>query len=713
MSSDIGDEISRRRFLALTAKIGAALAMAGGLPPVLAACGGPKATTTSGAAGPAPAAPAPAAPSTSEGATTASSGKSTLLDPKTIPKYVSPLFVPPAMPTAEAGDNPSLYRIAVRQFQQQVLPSGFPQSTVWGYGSAAGPEPGDKGSTYSWPGHTMETKVNNRVRVYWSNGLVDKDSHYLPHLFAVDQTLHWANPPGPPDDMGMSPTPYTGPVPLVTHVHGAHVLSPSDGLPESWSLPDAGDIPAGYHTRGSTYASLFPAPAGSALYEYTNDQRATTLWYHDHALGMTRLNLGAGVAGFWLIRDDAEDKLNLPGPAPKRGDEPGTKYYEIPLVLQDRSFNTDGSLFFPSSREFFDGFAGPYAPQTDVPPIWNPEFFGNTITVNGKTWPYFEVEPRLYRFRFLDGSDARTYILKLVTDALAPRPAQAELPFHIIGSDGGLLPDKPVTVDQLLIGNAERYDVILDFSQLAPGSEIYLINEGPDVPLGDTDEGAASNGPADPATTGQVMKFKVVAPTQQGDRGEIPAQLPSIQPFGDADNTRDVTLSERVSSVVGVDGQPLTRDVDPVGPIVGLLGSAAEGPLHWADPVTEEPRLGSTEVWRIANLTGDTHAVHLHQVQFQVLDRANIDVGAYEYAQSVYLAGGKSGPPPVPLDFSTGKTVSAQPWEAGRKDTVLAYPAEVVRIVARFDLPGDYVWHCHVLSHEDNDMMRPYRVVAP
>ena len=288
--------------------------------------------------------------------------------------------------------------------------------------------------------------------------------------------------------MGSNPAPYTGPVPIATHVHGAHVLPASDGLPESWYLPDAGNIPSGYYTQGSTYASLSSAPAGSALFEYTNDQRATTLWYHDHTLGITRLNVYAGLAGFWIIRDDAERSLNLPGPAPKLGDKPGTKYYEIPLVLQDRSFNTDGSLFFPSSREFFDGFAGPYAPETDVPPIWNPEFFGNTITVNGKTWPYLEVEPRLYRFRFLNGSDSRTFILKFVADPLIQRPAHAELPFHIIGSDGGLLPDKPVTVDQLLIGNAERYDVIVDFSKFGPGSELYLINEGPDVPLGDIDE---------------------------------------------------------------------------------------------------------------------------------------------------------------------------------------------------------------------------------
>ena len=276
--------------------------------------------------------------------------------------------------------------------------------------------------------------MNEKLQVEWVNQLVDdpeSDSpNYLPHLLPIDQTIHWANPSGDMDAMSADKS-YRGPVPIVTHVHGAHVASTSDGNPEAWYLPDAANIPDGYMTQGDAYAtaSTEDTKAGSALFEYSGDQRATTLWYHDHALGMTRTNVYAGLAGFWILRDDAEDAMNLPGPAPKLGDAAGTKYYEIPLAIQDRSFNKDGSLNYPDSRAFFDEYAGPYSPETDVPPIWNPEFFGDTMLVNGKTWPYLEVEPRLYRFRVLNGCNARFLIIKFDNG----------MQFTQIGNEGGLL----------------------------------------------------------------------------------------------------------------------------------------------------------------------------------------------------------------------------------------------------------------------------------
>lgn len=199
----------------------------------------------------------------------------------------------------------------------------------------------------------------------WINDLVDTAGNYLPYLLPIDQTLHWANPPGgiaDRDMMGMNPLPYTGPVPIITHVHGAHTTEDSDGFPEAWYLPAANNIPAGYATVGSYY-DQFKAEAaldgriwqtGSALFKYPNDQRATTLWYHDHTLGMTRANVYAGPAGFYLIRGGTDDLAPgvLPGPAPKVGDVAGTKYYEIPIAIQDRSFNADGSLFYPGDRAF-------------------------------------------------------------------------------------------------------------------------------------------------------------------------------------------------------------------------------------------------------------------------------------------------------------------------------------------------------------------------
>ncbi|MDI6858297.1 MAG: multicopper oxidase [Dehalococcoidia bacterium] len=609
------------------------------------------------------------------------------LDPHDIPKYQEPLTIPPVMPPAASTPVFDMYRIAIKQFEQQILPAGFPSTTVWGYGAATRPGPGLPHSTFNFPAFTVETRTNHPILVQWINDLVDQRQNFLPHLLPVDQTLHWANPPGPPDSSTENPELYTGPVPIVTHVHGAHVDPVSDGYPEAWYLPNAKNIPAGYYTEGSHYGSVKNAPPGSAWFEYRNDQRAATLWYHDHALGITRLNVYAGLAGFWIIRDDVEDALDLPGPAPRLGDPPGTRYYEIPIVVQDRSFKADGSLFYPDSREFFDGITGPYIPDGDIPPVWNPEFFGNTIVVNGKTWPYLDVEPRLYRFRFLNGASSRFLILKF----------SEPLQFHQIGSEGGLLPGAPVVLNELLMAPAERADVIVDFSAFQPGDEIILQNVGPDAPFRglpiDPEE------LADPNTTGQVMKFRVVELTDQGNPGQIPVTLPPISALGPPDETRDLTLNEEMSMFAD-------------GPIAAKLGTGRDGALAWMDEITENPALNSTEVWRLINLTEDAHPIHLHQVMFRVLDRIPIDAEAYAAAQEAYIAGGKAGDPPDPLDFATGAATPPEAWETGWKDTVIALPGWVTRITARFDIAGLYVWHCHILEHEDNEMMRPYFVGA-
>ena len=224
-------------------------------------------------------------------------------------------------------------------------------------------------------------------------------------------------------------------MPIVTHVHGAvGVADDSDGYAEAWYLPKAKNIPPGY-ARSGTWYHFFQAKAagsygvgwtpGSATFQYPNHNRASTIWYHDHALGMTRLNVYAGPAGFYIVRggdagDDAvmdsrtNTKAVLPGPAPAADDAPDTRYYEIPIAIQDRAFNSDGSLFYPDTRAFFDGATSDdpgFIPDTDLSPIWNPEFFGNTIMVNGNTWPYLQVEQRRYRFRFLNGCQSRFLVL--------------------------------------------------------------------------------------------------------------------------------------------------------------------------------------------------------------------------------------------------------------------------------------------------------------
>src|SRR6266545_3055854 len=556
--------------------------------------------------------------------------------------------------------------------------------TVWGHGSVNHP------GTFNYPAFTVEAKTDKAV-LKWINGLVDANGDFLPHLLPVDPTLHWANPPGGEDgrDMrpmfGSTPGAYTGPVPMVTHLHGGHNSEESDGYPEAWYLPAARNIPPEFATVGSHYDAFKTRfeerwqqrwEPGTAVFQYENDQRPSTLWFHDHVLGVTRVNVYAGPAGFYLLRGGPADlrKGVLPGPAPKRGDPPGRRYYEIPIVVQDRSFDGDGSLFYPPSREFFDGFTGPYIPASDISPIFNPEFFGNTTVVNGRTWPVLRVEARRYRFRLMNGCNSRFLILKIVGDALAPRPAKAALPFWQIGTEGGFLP-APVQLDQLLIGLAERADVIVDFTGVTPGTELYLINEAPDEPFGGGVPGTDFP-PANPGTTGQVMKLVVVSPASR-DRTVPPDELalPAFTQLGNASKTRKVSLNEDDSHVLPGVG-PREAELGTVNP------DGSPNPLDWHETITENPDLNSIEVWELHNFTEDAHPIHVHEVQFQVVDRQPFE--------------GEARPPEI--------------WETGFKDMVIAYPGEITRIKALFDTPGLFVWHCHILEHEDNEMMRPYRI---
>ncbi len=623
------------------------------------------------------------------------------LDPNLIPKYVTPLVIPPAMPRTSKlvhrmGRPIDYYEIAVRQFRQPILPAGLPPTTVWSYGSVNHP------GTFNYPAFTIEARSKTPVRVKWINGLVDDAGNYLPHLLAVDPTLHWANPPGPRDSrprFKRTPGPYRGPVPIVTHLHGAHSTEESDGFAEAWYLPAANNIPAGYFRTGTSYDPFKakfeaiwgqPWEPGTSVFQYANDQRATTLWYHDHTLGMTRLNVYAGPAGFYLLRGGSSDLPDgiLPGPAPALGDPPGLNYYEIPIAIQDRSFNADGSLFYPGSREFFDGFAGPYIPRSDISPIWNPETFGNTMVVNGRTWPNLNVEPRRYRFRLLNGCNGRFVILKLVTNPLTPRPARPELPFTQIGTEGGFLP-APVQLGQLLMSPAERADVIVDFTELPVETEIYLINEGPDEPFGGG-EPPDDFDVSDPNTTGQVMRFTVVPLTAPDT--SVPVDhlaLPNLAPLGAPMRIRRVSLNEEVSERL--------RNVGPRAALLGIMdGFGNPVPLMWDDPITENPGLNDTEIWEIYNFTADAHPIHIHQTQFQVLNRQ----GLVSDEEGMAL-------PPARL---VGAPFPPGPWETGFKDTVIAYPGQVTRLKATFDIPGQYVWHCHIVEHEDNEMMRPLRV---
>ncbi len=600
------------------------------------------------------------------------------LDPAAVPKFVTPLVVPPAMPLTARIRRQTIdyYVIAVVQFLQQILPTGLPRTRVWSY------QLRNARGTRNYPAFTIEALAGRPVRVQWINGLVDAAGNYLPHILPIDPTLHWANPPGGVAGRDSRPTfattpgPYTGPVPIVTHLHGGHNSEEHDGYPEAWYLPAAANIPAGYATVGSFYdefkaksqalTGAMWAP-GTAVFEYENQQAASTLWFHDHTLGTTRANVYAGPAGFYLIRGGPHDLPAgvLPGPAPARGDPPGTRYHEIPLAIQDRSFNADGSLFYPASRAFFDGFEEPYVPDSDVSPIWNPEVFGNTMLVNGKTWPFLAVEPRRYRFRVLNGCNGRFLILRL-------RLGDSNLSFWQIGAEGGFLP-APVQLDQLLMGPAERADVIVDFSGLE-NQTVRLLNFGPDEPFGGGTPGVDFD-PANPDTTGQVLEFRVTLPLSGTDTSIPPGQLtlPAPPKPGPTTSTRQVSLNEAASTFPGFDG-----------PVAALLGTMNGTPnqLGWADPITENVAVGAVEEWAMHNFTEDAHPIHIHEIQFEVVNRES-------------FGGGVSGP---------------EAWETGLKDTVVAYPGQITRVKAHYDRAGLFVWHCHIVEHEDNEMMRPYRI---
>jgi spore coat protein A len=641
------------------------------------------------------------------------------LDPLSVPKYQTLMLIPPVMPRAstikvKGGKNVDYYEISMKQFPQQILPAGMPATTVWGYGAVAAQKKGLL--LHNAPSLTIEARAGRPVRVKWINDLVDGSGNYLPHLLPVDPTLHWANPLGGTAGRDKRPTftstpgPYTGPVPIVTHVHGAAgVGDESDGYTEAWYLPAANDIPAGYATEGTWY-NFFAGKAnaafgetwgpGFATFQYPNLGRPSADWYHDHALGMTRLNVYAGPAGFYIIRGGPQGDSAvldsrfgtpavLPGPAPKENDKfpPNKTYYEIPITIQDRSFNADGSLFYPDTRAFFDGITGPFIPDTDVSPIWNPEFFGNMMMINGNTWPFQTVERRRYRLRLLNGCQSRFLILDF-----------NQIPgveVWMIGNEGGFLA-APYNLtanngNRLLMGLAERADLIVDFTNVPVGNYV-LANVGPDEPFGGGVPGVDFP-VADPASTGQVMEFRVV-PSPAPDPTTPPQflVLPAAPALPAASITRPLALLEEMSAFFAD------------SPAEALLGTVAGDPnvapgvwtkRMWVEPITENPALGTTEIWEFYNATGDGHPMHVHEVAFEVVNRQDIFVN--ETTGEVQVVPGSV---PVP----------AEPWETGRKDTVTAYPGQVTRIRAQFNTPGQYVWHCHIVEHEDNEMMRPYRV---
>ncbi len=359
------------------------------------------------------------------------------LDPRTIPKWVNQLTKPPVhVPVGtrrepSTGRNLPLYEVTEKTIQAQMLPPGFPTTKAYAYGgqvnfSESGQFPNIQ-TAFTAPGPTIEAVRNQRIFVHYRNEL-DGDL-----IFPVDPTIMGANvnnspipvPPFKPFPPGYEQ--FQDPIPTVVHLHGGVTPSDADGFPEAWFTKDL-------QRKGSAFTST--------TFEYFNAQFATTLWFHDHTLGMTRLLVEAGLEATYIIRD-RNDPIAPLLPSGK---------FEIPLMIQDRAFNTDGSTHFTTVGD-----------NPDIHPYWDPEYFGDTIMVNGKVWPNLKVERRQYRFRIVNGSNARFYNLKLSNG----------MSFIQIGGDGSYLPS-PVTLTEALIAPSERADILIDFSNVPAGTKIIL-----------------------------------------------------------------------------------------------------------------------------------------------------------------------------------------------------------------------------------------------
>jgi FtsP/CotA-like multicopper oxidase with cupredoxin domain len=559
---------------------------------------------------------------------------------------------------------------------------------------------GENGSAFTWPGKTFEVQSGVPLEVKWENKLLDPVTGLpAPHPiisdaaggFAngpVDTSLHWCySLPG-----YEAFTIATDGVPVVPHLHGGHTTAIYDGNPEYFFSP-------GFGVRGPRWVEK--------KYIYDNDQPAGNLWYHDHALGITRLNVYAGLAGFYFVRDDqdtgkADNPLGLPAWP-----------YEKAYAIQDRMFKDTGELFYPAypGDPFYDDFITGEGATLD--PLLFPnggptalaEFFGDHMVVNGVIWPKEDVEPRNYRLHLLNGTDSRFMAIRfreVAPGAMNLANASAPLPFYVIGSDQGLASAATLT-DMLVFEPGSRYDVVFDFATVTPGSRIIMENIGGDEPFGGDIPGPVAFG-----ETNLVMAFDVVMPL---DLAVTEAFDPSAINFGPTVGPATAANPRKVALFEGMDEfgrlQPLLGTAEPTP---AANGQMLDGAIAWHMPTTENPALGSTEVWEIYNATGDAHPVHLHLVNFEIEGRQEYTADVVQ--QPVVQHNGAVGTGFRLANIALGADVPTPAGyvENAPKDMVTALPGQVTRIRATFDKPGRYVWHCHILSHEDHEMMRVLHV---
>ncbi len=710
------------------------------------------------------------------------------LNAKTIPQFVDAL---PSLDAIVAGS--SQIELRMTEFQAQVLPVGMPKTWVWGYLHDT------QTSRDCYLGPVVVATRGQPTEIKFVNNLGDAaTTNVLAYKYSTDQTLHWADPLGGEMNMfnHMSMPPafgsegaenYLGSIPAVVHLHGGEVPSVLDGGPNAWFTSDGLFKGHGFYSRDGSAATNY------AIYRYPNSQEGAPIWFHDHTLGATRLNVFMGLAGGYLILDPANDPANLPP--------------LVPLVIQDRMFDTNGQWFFPA-----DSAGGVLWALNPEHPYWVPEFIGDVICVNGKAWPKLDVAPKRYTFLFLNGSNARSYEMFL-SDPVSGNRGPA---IWFIGTDGGYL-DEPTPVGlptgsnkSFVIMPGERYLAIIDFAGFQAGvrgpnglaySGHWLLRNTAKAPY---------PGGANPLgqTTGRIMQFNVVGspgtdttfnPAVPGAKVRPNPMVRLVNPVAGtlaagvtAQKTRQLTLNE-----IALPGKTATDPVTgfvtkyPGGPVEILVnntkwsgeringidlntnmythqtrGDFVQMGAEW---ISELPKEGETEIWEIVNLTMDAHPIHTHLVQFQLMNRQLFDVSVYMAAYSAAFPGGfdftlgvdvpagtfipSFGPP---LDYNTGNSralggnpdiasvnakgkqlylvgapIPPQAQEAGWKDVVMVLPGQVTRFVVRWaptDLPANtppasanfafdpddgngYVWHCHIVDHEDNEMMRPDHVV--
>ncbi len=540
---------------------------------------------------------------------------------------LTPFLDPLPIPPVKTPDSGTAYSLSV-QATTHSYHHDLPATTVWGYDGI-------------YPGPTFVAMRGTPITVNVTNNVT---AGHHPFHASFDPTI-----PGNVDDGR-----------IAVHLHGGETEPASDGNPMDYF-----------------------GPGDSKLYHYGNSQHGTTVWYHDHAFGNTRLNVMAGLAGFYLLIDPVEEAA-IAAANPGKGLPAAGSPYLIGLALQDRDFFANGAVDYPTVPDPGSGHMA-----------WVPEYFANTACVNGKAMPYLEVEPRRYRFKVLNGAQARFFNLKLSNGAK----------FTVLGSDGGYL-GAPVQLSELLIAPGERYDVVVDFTGVEDGTHIVMTNDaaGP-FPSGTLFTDSRT------ATVMNVMQFRVSLPL---DTGVPNLPLPTtLTPIAAAVAPTGTPVRSLFLNEVAVDGGPYADTVERV-----MLCN--RGSLY---PATEMPQVGATEIWEIANTTMDTHPIHLHLVQFRLLGRQAFNEDPYHeraLAEPYF--------PPVRPFLTSGATMMGRrprPQEAAWKDTVLMHPGEVTRILVKFApqdavavpgtnsfafnptvMPG-YVWHCHILEHEENDMMRP------